>query len=71
MSKYDKFNINGFIFFDTTIKYGKYNIDRINKLSVFSKNEIVPISWNSLSSETLLKVYTKIKENKIYIKDVD
>jgi hypothetical protein len=71
MSKYNKFNITGFIFFDAPIKYDKYNIDRINKLSVFSKNEIVPISWNLLSSEALLKIYKKIKENKIYIKDVD
>jgi hypothetical protein len=69
MSKYNKFNITGFIFFDAPIKYDRYNIDRINKLSVFFlKMKLSQLELTKFRS--LIKIY-KIKENKIYIKDVD
>jgi hypothetical protein len=70
MSKYNKFNITGFIFFDAPIKYDRYNIDRINKLSVFSKWNC-PYKLELTKFRSLIKIYKKIKENKIYIKDVD
>ena len=70
IDKYHLLNIKGFIFFDKPIKDGKYTIDRITKYSPYSKNEILPISWYMLESKTLLKIYEKLKENKIYIKNV-
>lgn len=69
--KYHIMNIKGFIFFNEPIQDGKYTIDRINKHSPYSKNEIIPISWYILKSETLLKIYEKLKEDKIYIKNVN
>lgn len=70
IDKHHLWNIKGFIFFDKPIKDGKYNIDRINRYSPYAKNEIIPISWYMLKTETLLKIYEKLKENKIYIKNV-
>jgi hypothetical protein len=69
--KYYQFNVKGFIFFDEPIIDGKYTIDRVNKFSPYPKDEIIPISWYMLKSETLLKIYEKLKDDKIYIKNVN
>ena len=55
----------GFIFFDSPIWDGKNLIDRVDKLSPFNYDRILPISWYRLDGLTILKIYKKLKNREI------
>jgi hypothetical protein len=54
-----------FIFFDAPIRDGKYLIDRVNKISPFEYDKVLPISWYRLNNLTILKIYNKLKNKEI------
>jgi hypothetical protein len=56
-----------FLFFDEPIIEDDYIINRVNTHSSYQSEEILPISWYSLKGTTLIKIYQKLKERKIYV----
>lgn len=56
----------GFFFFDKPIQDKKL-IDRVNIVSPYPKEEIIPLSWYSLKGTTLLEIYSQFKDNSFYI----
>jgi hypothetical protein len=54
-----------FIFFDTPIRDGRYLIDRVNKISPFEYDKVLPISWYVLSNLTIMEIYNKLKNKEI------
>ena len=61
----NKTGSNTFIFFDAPIRDGKYLIDRVNKISPFEYDKVLPISWYRLDGLTILKIYNKLKNREI------
>ena len=57
--------ITGFIFFDKPIRDGRYLIDRVNKISPFEYDKVLPISWYVLSNLTIMEIYNKLKNKEI------
>jgi hypothetical protein len=63
---------NSFVYFDEPIDAGKYKIDRFGRGDFFFKEQIIPVSWNSIDGAILLKSLTKLKENRIFVlKQID
>jgi hypothetical protein len=54
-----------FIFFDTPIRDGRYLIDRVNKISPFEYDKVLPISWYVLTNLTILEIYNKLKNREV------
>ena len=50
-------------FFDSPIWGGKYLIDRVNKISPFEYDKVLPISWYRLDGLTILKIYNKLNNH--------
>ncbi len=61
----DETGSTSFIFFDSPIWGGKYLIDRVNKISPFEYDKVLPISWYRLDGLTILKIYNKLKNREI------
>ena len=56
------------MYFDEPVDAGTiYNIDRYGKGSVYLKDQLIPISWASLSGKTLMKMYEELKANRVYV----
>jgi hypothetical protein len=62
---YKSTNHKGFLFLDSPIKDGKYLVNRINRTFLFQKDEILPISWYSVSAKTILKIHKKLLNNEV------
>ena len=60
-----------FIYFDKPIRttdsdiYG--HIDRFGKGNFFFKNQVLPISWNSIDGKILLDSLNEMKQNQIHV----
>ncbi len=55
-----------FYYFDEPIKDKVAMVNRVSRFTAFGKEEIVGLSWYSLSGQTLLKIYDKIKNNDFF-----
>lgn len=66
---FNDFEYTGFIYFDEPIVDNTYVINRVNSFSPFQKEKILPISWYMLKGHTLVKIYKRLKERKIYLKN--
>lgn len=60
-------NNKNFLFFDEPIIEDDYIIDRVNTHSPYQLEEILPLSWYLLKGSTLVKIYQKLKERKVYV----
>jgi hypothetical protein len=61
-----------FLYFDEPIQTNHFKIDRFGKGSLFFKDQILPIDWNSVNGSYLLEAYQKIKTNQFHVlKEVD
>jgi hypothetical protein len=60
-------NFDGFFYLDNDVDDGKKKINRLNKHSIYPKEELLPLSWYALKGTTLLEVYSQLKDNNFYI----
>ena len=58
---------NSFVYFDEPIESGSYKIDRFGKGNFYLTDQVLPVSWSSISGKILLSAYNKIKSNKVFI----
>ena len=58
---------DGFFFLDKDIKDDKKIINRLNKYSLYPKEELMPLSWYHVNGTSLLEVYSQLKDNKFFI----
>ncbi len=58
---------DGFFFLDKDIKDDKKIINRLNKHSLYPKEELMPLSWYHVKGKSLLEVYSQLKDNKFFI----
>jgi len=58
---------DGFFFLDKDIKDDKKIINRLNKHSLYPKEELVRLSWSHVIEASLLEVYSQLKDNKFFI----
>lgn len=58
---------NGFLYLDNEITQDKKKFNRINDRNIFEKEQILPTDWNCLKSNSLLQIYTTLKDNNFYI----
>lgn len=65
--KQDILKYDGFIYLDNEIPDGSKNINRVNKYSVYPKEEILPLGWYHIRGVALLEVYSQLKDNNFYI----
>lgn len=59
--------VSGFLYFDKQIKNGNKTLNRINDINIFVKEEVLPTEWWSLTPQSLLQVYSELKDNNFYI----
>ena len=57
----------GFFYFDKPIDDGNKIINRLNNYSIYTKDEILPIGWYHIKGTSLLEVYSKLKDEDVYI----
>lgn len=57
---------DGFFFFDKDIKDIR-TINRLNRNSLYLKEELMPLSWYQVKGTSLLDAYSQLKDNKFYI----
>lgn len=60
----------GFLFLDKNVedkKKIKKTINRVNRNNIYPKEEVLPISWYSVSGSSLLEIYSQLKDNSFYI----
>lgn len=59
---------NGFYYFDIPIRdTDKKLVNRVNRWCPYIKGDVLPVSWYLLNGGTLLKIFTKLKNNEFYI----
>ena len=58
---------NGFLYLDNEITQDKKKFNRINDRNIFEKEQILPTDWNCLKPNSLLQIYTTLKDNNFYI----
>lgn len=56
-----------FYFFDKPVKNKNKLIDRIDRVSPYCKDEILPSSWYWLDGSSLMEIFFKLKNNEFYI----
>lgn len=70
--KQDSVNFDGFFYFDSptndteTSKKRHILINRINRDSIFEKEEVVPLIKTQLYGSTLVDIFFKIKNNEFF-----
>lgn len=69
--KQDSINFNGFFYFDKPIKDTKTSkreilINRVNRSSIYEKEEIVPLITNQLNGSILVEILNKIKTDDFF-----
>ncbi len=63
-----KFNFNGFLYFDTNIGH----LDRLGKGFLYKHEEILPVDWRLVKSGELFEIHELLKQKKFYFyKDVE
>ena len=63
---------NSFVYFDEPIEAGSFKIDRFGKGNFYLTDQVLPVSWSSISGTVLLSAYNKIKSNKVFmLKKID
>jgi hypothetical protein len=58
---------DGFLFLDKDINDGEKKINRINKWNAYPKEELLPLNWYQIKGNSLLEVYSQLKDNSFYI----
>lgn len=58
---------NGFLYFDNEIYQNRKKFNRINDRNIFEKEQILPTDWNCLNPNSLLQIYSMLKDNNFYI----
>lgn len=58
---------DGFLYFDKKIDEDKIIIDRINDVYVYQEDYIMPLVWNTVKPQSLIKIYSELKDNNFYI----
>lgn len=58
---------DGFFFLDKDIKDDKRIVNRLNKHSLYPKEELTPLSWYQVKGKSLLEIYSQLKDNKFFI----
>ena len=56
-----------FIYFDETIPYGYFRLNRMGKGKLYYRDSQIPIDWPFVDGATILAVYNAIKTNKFYV----
>lgn len=70
--KQDSINFNGFFYFDNPVIGTKINnnrkiiINRVNRDSIYEKEEIIPLIKNQLNGSTLVNIFFKVKSDEFF-----
>jgi len=70
--KQDSINFSGFFYFDNPVIDTKTNtnrkiiINRVNKDSIYEKEEIIPLIKTQLNGSTLVNIFFKIKNDEFF-----
>jgi hypothetical protein len=64
--KQEILQFDGFLFLDKDIIDEK-KINRLNKWSIYPKEELLPLNWYHIKGSNLLEVYSQLKDNNFYI----
>ena len=66
--KQDILKFDGFLFLDKDVNSrGDKKINRLNKYNLYQKEELLPLNWYETKGNSLLEVYTQLKDNNFYI----
>lgn len=57
----------GFLFLEREIPHGKKIINRLNRWSLYPKEELMPLNWMQISGSSLLDIYLQLRGNNFYI----
>ena len=60
-------DFEGFLFLEREITHGKKIINRLNRWSLYSKEELMPLNWMQIPGGSLLEIYSQLKGNNFYI----
>ena len=55
-----------FFYFNEPINDGDMIINRVSQFNPFQKEEVLPVGWYTLSGNTLIQIYDKLKNNEFF-----
>ena len=70
--KQDSINFNGFFYFDNPVIGTKIDnnrkiiINRVNRDSIYEKEEIIPLIKNQLNGSTLVDIFFRVKNDEFF-----
>lgn len=65
--KQEILQFDGFLFLDKDITDGVKKINRLNKWCAYPKEELLPLNWYQIKGNSLLEIYSQLKDNNFYI----